>query len=442
MKFIKFSKWTYYIFVVVVIFSGCNDEDKNIEDLPIYGGFSFMDKSFNMNVCEITNYGKTNGLYTFEVNLTNNKDIEIYIKLFSITKNIYGYEYLLGSASQQYSSESYLKIGSDVYLLSEGTINLYDNVITHNKGGFIFRMNCNTTSGNPIEGSYEGIYEYIDKSAGTSASNPIGSGSFTFSYYSEETYPLTNGSLFYKGFNTKEQKRIYELFLTNNEEDYLQFSIQSESILGIDLYSAYYTYPDSIMYFSAPYPPLWTMCYGYEKNQIGINEGLIGIKKSDNNYQIDVQCAYHIYKSFPIIGSYMGGLYFHDFSTDLINYKNKNYQIKELELSYKGIYQDLYQYDLLIKTEQNDEIILRLFTNDDKLNGYYGLRLIRKEILQDMYESFIKIKDEPSLGFFYTGEMTIDTSQEKSFIRIDIIGMDEGKNILNIIYHGNINIQK
>ncbi|MDR3048084.1 MAG: hypothetical protein LBU51_10855 [Bacteroidales bacterium] len=432
------TKYMLVILFSVFFLANCKENDKDTEEQPVNESFSFIDKSFNMDECEIINYGKIDGLYTFEVNLKNKNGIQIYIKLFSIVKNVYdGYTYTLGSASMEYSSESHIKIGSDTYLLSEGLIELYDNVITHTQNGnFIFRINCNTTSGNVIKGNFEGTYKYIDKSTNDS-SIPIGNGFFS---YLDKSYLLTNGSLFYKGFDEKEKMRVYELFLTNEEEDYLQFAIHSESVLGIDLYKYYYNYPEELKYFFAPYPQSWFMYYGNRKECVYINEGWIGIGKSNNNYHIDVQCGYNIYQYFPIVGAYEGGLYFHDLSTDLINYKQKSYQAKSLELSYEGAYQNLFQYNLLIKTEQNDEINIRLFTNDNQLNGYYAFdKIIRKEIIHDVYESFINIKDKP-LGFYYTGEMTIDASVP--YINIDIIGMDEEKNIINIIYHGKINIQK
>ncbi len=182
MKKVKFSKWIYLIFIFSALLVSCDDNGGNSAPpppLPSYS-FSFMNKSLSIVDCEIINKGKIDGnLYVFEIRLTDGNDTEIYIKLFSAVKDLFQVYYM---SFGQYSPESYVKINSDVYHLSEGDFSISNNTLTMSGTGFHFSLDSKTVNGHSIRGGYEGTYRYIDESAENNNFNPIGEGYVTSSY--------------------------------------------------------------------------------------------------------------------------------------------------------------------------------------------------------------------------------------------------------------------
>jgi hypothetical protein len=434
-----------FLFASFCFFS-CNDnDDTNTDENSNHENFSLMGEKFQISTCKITNHGREKGLYIFTVELNSkNNDKQIYLKFRSINdkfKDIFNRDYTCGETPDKYSSESYVKIGTTTYNLSDGNISIISNYISfeHRVPNICLRIKSNTQDGNLIEGTYEGSYDYVDISNSNDYYEVLGDGSVSFSY-TNKTYPLNSGFLYYYGFDTDTKKRNYKLYLVNENGDYLQFFFSSEDILGANInyviggYEWFHeSYNQSHSWMinlkdSFPYP---------------ITDGSIGINKTGNHYDITIQCGYNIYKPFQIEGTYTGNLIYFDFSSSLIDYKGKNYQIESVELTYDGEYRNLYRYGLSIKTTKNDKINLKLFTDKRELSESYVFdEIVRESVLYDSYDSFIDISGEPYVGFWHTGEMTIDTPDKtSSSVKLDFIGRDEAGNFINIIYHGLMTIK-
>jgi len=409
------------------------DENSN------YGSFSLMGEKFQVNTCKITNHGKEKGLFTFTLELNSkDNDKQIYLKFRSINNNfkdVFSKNYTYGEAPGGYSAESFVKIGKSIYNLSDGIISIVSNYIVPVYIGpnIHISIKSNTQDGIFIEGAYEGLYDYVDNSINNDYYEIFGDGSFSFSY-TDKTYLLSSGFLFYFGLDIATKKRNYKLYLTNEDGDYLQFEFSSDNILGANLEKAIYRYPENPEYFNNS--EQWL--FRDEKFTYGINSGDIGIKKTSNHYEIMIRCGYNIYKYFSIVGNYSGSLINYNFSNDMIDYKRKNYQIKSVELTYDGEYRNLFRYNISIQTTMNDKINLKVYTNERKLAKINVFdEIVRESFLYDSYDSFIDISNEPYIGFWHVGEMSIDTPDKaSSFVKLDFRGRDEDGNFINIIYNG------
>jgi len=290
------------IFFINFCFFSCKD---NATDTDVNENFSLMGEKFQISTCKITNHGREKGLYIFTVELNSkDNDKQIYLKFHSINDNfedIFVRDYTCGEAPDGYSSESYVKMGTAIYSLSTGNINIISNYISREHIGpnIRIRIKSNIQDGNLIEGTYEGLYDYVDNS--NDYYEVLGDGSVSFSY-TNKTYPLSSGFLFYYGLDTDTKKHNYKLYLTNKVGDYLQFFFSSYNILDANF--KMYGWSDS-----------W-MINLKESSRYPISTGDIRISKTDNNYDIIIQCRYNIYKPFSIEGVYTGGLTYFDFSND------------------------------------------------------------------------------------------------------------------------------
>ncbi len=439
MNVITFYKSIIVSLVIFLPLFSCND-NINTDEESDSGNFSLMGETFHMNACKITSYGKENGLYVFTVELNGKDNKQIYLKLHSINDSFnddFHRVYTYGEGPNEYSYESYVKIGTITSNLSSGDISITTNYISFIGADIRITIKSDIQEGNLIEGEYEGKYDYIDDSTENNINETLGDGSFSFSY-TNKTYPLNNGVLCYYGLDTNTKKRDYKLFLTNEEGEYLQFHLSSENILGANLENAIYKYPDMDFFY---YSSSWIV--NFRKNFYSMTDGHIGIKRTINDYNIMIQCGYNIYNYFPIEGTYIGNLTYIDSSKDLIDYKGKNHQIESIELTYEGIYRNLHKYDLSIKTTLNDKINLKIYTDKSTLSENYIFdEIIRESVVYDCYESFINISNEPSIGFWHTGTLKIETpNKESSVANLDFRGKDESGNFINIIYHGLMTIK-
>ena len=441
--FYKFSNNLLIIFITsCIFFIGCNDDISN--SISIEPNFSLGGEEIFIEECKIIKGEKENDLYIFFVELKDKNDKLIFLKLYSINNtfsdNFYR-DYTYGSAPNEYSPESYVKEGTSTNYLSNGDISITINYINFKGADIRITIKCETLNGHSIEGCYEGKYDYFENSNKIENHIPIGNGSFSFSY-TNKTYPLDCGFLFYYGFDPNLKKRTYKLFLSNKEREYLQFFFSSNDILGANLDKSIYKYPKDEEYFYQSQSSSWMIHLG--KEWYIMNEGHIGIKKANkDNYNVSIECGYNIYTYFSIEGAYSGSLTYFDFSNDLINYKGKDYEIESVDLTYEGQHKEYYKYKLLIRTTSYDNIDLKLFSKNNMLSEYNLFSEIYKEIpYQDIYDSFITISNESPIGFWHTGEITIDSlDKETSSAKFDFSGKDETGNLINIIYHGKINLK-
>jgi hypothetical protein len=118
-----------------------------------------------------------------------------------------------------------------------------------------------------------------------------------------------------------------------------------------------------------------------------------------------------------------------------MNYEDTNYQIKKVELRYDGVYNNLSQYNLSLKTQTEDEVNIKIFLEGHDLQGYYTFsEIIKKNIFNN--ESSIKIKNHPSIEFEEVSEFTLKISKETQYLEFNLVGWDKNIKPISIIYKG------
>ena len=288
---------------------------KEKEDIDPYENsfFYYKNKPFTIDSIKIVNLGYDNGKYTMEATLSGKNNTNIYIKYYSLTGNRYsgcslnfGEPIQKGNAPGEFTQSSYIMINDTLDHLVDGWIRFNKNDVENRT----FEISTSTES-DFLMGYYKGEIKYsIIPNIKTIDS--IGSGWFT---YLNDSISISNGSMYYSGYDNTNHCNVYKLYLTSIiGSGGLQFTIYSPEELktgeidGIDEVNLFHGITEQC--YSNLFSNLSISNKGISER---LQSGNVNITKVGENYIININCTDHYYLKWnPVRCYYKGKLYFTD----------------------------------------------------------------------------------------------------------------------------------